>query len=157
MWPPGVVPYRAALAPHSHYWRLAIQMAHDTGSWAGLAERYPAVETTASAVAAHSARHRQTIQIGAVRWRRCVSVCMTPEGLHLVMPSPGALLKVLGLMGKQPIFIPWTEIVGAEPARLFMLPGYRLLVGSPVVATVTVYSELYSAIYPYLPGAQTAS
>ena len=132
-------------------------MAHDTGSWARLSERYPAVETTASAVAAPSARHGQTVQIGAVRWRRCVSVCMTPEGLHLVMPSPGALLKVLGLMGKQPIFIPWTEIVGAEPARLFMLPGYRLLVGSPVVATVTVYSELYSAIYPYLPGAQTAS
>jgi len=132
-------------------------MARDTGSWAGLSERYPAAETTSLAVAAPSARHRQTVQIGAVRWKRCVSVCVTPEGLHLVMPSPGALLKVLGLMGKQPIFIPWTEIVGAEPARLFMLPGYRLIIGSPMVATITVYAELYSIIYPYLPGAQPVS
>lgn len=132
-------------------------MTHDTGSWAGLAERYPPVESTASAVAAPSARHRQTIQIGPVRWKRCVSVCITPEGLHLIMPSPGALLRVLGLMGKTPIFIPWADIVGAEPGRLFMLPGYRLLIGNPLLATVTVYAELYSAIYPYLPGAQTAS
>lgn len=129
-------------------------MARDTGSWAGLSERYPAVEATSSVVAAPSARHGQTIQVGAVRWKRCVSVCITPEGLHLLMPSPGALLKVLGLMGKQPIFIPWSEIVGAEPARLFMLSGYRLLIGNPLVATVTMYAELYSAIYPYLPGAQ---
>lgn len=82
---------------------------------------------------------RQTVVVGAVRYRRCSTVIINSEGLYFSSWFYGT-----------PLFIPWTEITGAWPARLYGQPALKLLVGSPLVGTITVHPGLFEPMRPYL-------
>jgi hypothetical protein len=105
--------------------------------WNRLAERYPAGD------APEGAKHtKQTVQVGAVRYRRCVTVCLSPQGLY-VWARP--------ILSKYPpILIPWDEIQHIQETRLYWERAMQLSVGSPQVGTITVQKRLFELIQPYL-------
>ena len=108
--------------------------------WAALAKQYPADGLPAGR------RHaRQTVQVGAVRYRRCVTVGIDPLGLWLwVQPS---------LVRFHPLFIPWDEVKRTQETRLCSRKAVQLVIGEPSVATITVYRKLFEDLSPYLaPG-----
>ena len=85
---------------------------------------------------------RQTVKVGAVRYRRCVTINVNPGGLYLL---------VRPTLGKhQSILIPWKEIKRIEKRRLYWDSARQLLIGDPKVATVTVFTSLFRVMHPYL-------
>ena len=85
---------------------------------------------------------RQTVQIGAIRYRRCVTVCVNPQGLYLwVQPR---------LVQVRPIFIPWREVKRTQGARLYGRAAVRLVINGLKATTIVVYENLFQVVSPYL-------
>jgi hypothetical protein len=102
-----------------------------------LAQQYPAAERPEGVE-----RLKQTVKIGAVRYRRCVTVNVSPQGLYLRVQPP---------LSRYPaVLIPWDEVKGTRRARLYGRRGIRLSIGRPEVGAVTMYEELFRLMQPYL-------
>ena len=87
----------------------------------------------------------QTIKVGAVRWRLCVTVVLADRGLYL-HPRP-ALGSVLG--GPRPLLVPWADLRRPRDGHLYV--GWRaveLSVGDPELASLTVPLALYEQMRP---------
>jgi hypothetical protein len=96
------------------------------------------------------ALRRQTVMTDrTVAYKRCVTLAALPEGLYFRVDAPG-------LRAQPATLIPWTEIVTVEPVRLYWFPGVRLTVGSPKIASLTVYAGCYERLRPYLEGRETS-
>ena len=142
----GVVPFLGAFAALLAVTLLAIVgMLRIFGRVSGLnrlAQAYPALSTPAGPTLAG-----RTVQIGAVRYRRCVTVHVSDAGLYLwVRPV---------LSRHQPILIPWSEVKQVRETMLYWQRAMRLSVGMPEVATVTLLMDLFTLVSPHLgQGAQ---
>jgi hypothetical protein len=102
-----------------------------------LVARYPAARRPEG-----MERAKQTVRIGAVRYRGCVTVSIGSQGLHLcVRPTLG---------GCAPVLIPWSEVKGIQETRLYSRRAMQLSVGSPKVGTVTVYEGLFKLMQSHL-------
>ena len=104
----------------------------------GLAERYPADREPEGPAYA-----MQTVQIGPVRYRRCVTVHVSDQGLYL---QPRFFLA------RYPaILIPWDQVVRVQPSKIYAWSQARLLaIGEPEVGTIRVEMGLFKLIQPYL-------
>lgn len=103
-----------------------------------LAERYPAGGEPEG-----PAYTMQTVQIGPVRYRRCVTVHVSDQGLYLQ--------SRLFYARYPPILIPWDEVVRVERSRIYLWSQARLLaIGEPEVGTIRVEMGLFKLIQPYL-------
>ena len=105
--------------------------------WTRLARAYPAPGQPEG-----QRTERQTVQVGSVRFRRCVTVCVSAEGLYL-------RARVV-LSRYAPILIPWGEIEGIQEAMVYWQRAVRLRAGNPEVGTVTVPMALLESIRPHL-------
>jgi hypothetical protein len=106
----------------------------------GLAQRYPVTQPPAGATLA-----KQTVKVGAVRYRRCVDVSVGAGGLYLGVHPP--------FLEQGDVLIPWEEIKGARKTRLYSRRAVRLSIGEPEFGSVTLYKALYEQVAPYLqPG-----
>ena len=103
-----------------------------------LAERYPTRDFPAGQTFAG-----QTVQVGEVRYRKCATMWLCREGLWLWVQA--------GLTQSGPLLIPWDEVTGVQPARLYGRKGARLSIGDPAVGAVTLYEPLFQAMSAYLP------
>jgi hypothetical protein len=102
-----------------------------------LAQAYPALRAPAGPTLTG-----QTVQIGAVRYRRCVTVNVSEAGLYLwVRPV---------LSKHQPILIPWSEVKQVRETVLYWQRAMRLSIGMPELATVTLQMNLFDLVRPYL-------
>ena len=108
------------------------------GGWNGLARIY----ATQKAVP-DPAWKRQTVVVGSVLYRNCVSVASDSEGLYLVL-SPSALLR------RPPLFIPWTEFKRLESGRLYWQEAALLSLGEPVRGTLTMPLDLFVKIHRFM-------
>ena len=106
-----------------------------------LIEHYPATHDPGQA-----GQIKQTVKIGVVRYRGCVTVSIGPEGLFLWVRSP------LGRQGK--LMIPWDEIVQVRKGRLYGLQGMCLSIGEPEVGEITVYQGLFEQMKMYFRGVE---
>lgn len=87
--------------------------------------------------------HWQTVMVGSVVYRRCVSVISSPEGFYLhVKPI---------LSSFAPALIPWSEFRRTDKAFLHWRDARRLVVGDPSVASITVYGRVLDDMRPFLP------
>lgn len=86
---------------------------------------------------------KQTVQIGAVRYRRCATVYIGPQGLYL-----SAHVSVLP--SYPPLFIPWGEFKRVQETILYWQRAFRLVIGDPQVGTLTLRAELFAVAQPYL-------
>lgn len=87
---------------------------------------------------------RQTVQIGAVRYKRCVTVHVDTEGLFLQ-------IKFIFSRSRPPFFIPWQEIKQVQAARLYWQPAVALTVGHPPLTKLTLLNSIQPLLAPYLP------
>lgn len=103
------------------------------GGWGRLAAAHPASVGPVGPVAS-----RQTIQIGGVIYRRCVTMAPTDEGLFV------------SVWGKRAL-VPWREITAVGQATLFWQKVPMLTVGNPAVATLTIPTDMWPSIQQRLP------
>lgn len=102
-----------------------------------LAQRYPAAQIPAGTL-----RHKQTVQIGVVRYRRCVTVGIGPAGLYLWVQPP---------LGKQAqVQIPWREVKKTGKTKVFGRQGMQLSIGEPEIGDIRVYRELFRSMETFL-------
>ena len=137
----GVVPFLAGFVALLAVTLLAIVgMFQVFGRVSGLnrlAQAYPAPHTPTGPTLTG-----RTVQIGAVRYRRCVTVNVSEAGLYLwVRPV---------LSQHQPILIPWSEVKQVRETVLYWQRAMRLSIGMPELATVTLQMNLFDLVRPYL-------
>lgn len=88
------------------------------------------------------ARARQTLMVGAVQWKRCVTIATSPGGLYL---------KIDPVMVRLPaLLIPWSALRPLGKTLLYWQPAIRLSVGMPEVTTITVHRPLFDQMQPWL-------
>jgi hypothetical protein len=80
----------------------------------------------------------ETIRVGAVRFRRCVSVGVQPEALYL---------RTMAIFRFGAIRIPWERMTGFQPDSVYGRPAMRFTAGS---GTIVVEARLYTAMYPHV-------
>lgn len=102
-----------------------------------LVERYPTTRDPGQAE-----QIKQTVKVGVVRYRGCVTVGIGTEGLFLWVRPP------LGRQGK--FLIPWDEIKRVKKGRLYGLQGVCLSIGDPEVGEITVYQSLFEQMKVHL-------
>ena len=85
---------------------------------------------------------RQTIQIGAVRYRNCVAVAIDPQGLYL---------RINTVFKKYPqICIPWKAFNTMQASRIYAKQAIQFSIGEAEVGTLRIPDSLYQQIIPYL-------
>lgn len=84
----------------------------------------------------------QTVQIGPVRYRKCVTVIIGTNGLYLKVAPP--------LSHSSKVLIPWDEIKRTSPATLYGRNASMLSLDHKGEQRLTVYNELFELIKPNL-------
>lgn len=87
---------------------------------------------------------RQTVQIGAVRYKRCVTLHVAAEGLFLQ-------IKFIFCRSRPPFFIPWQDIKQVQSTRLYWQKAFVLTIGHPPGTKITLPDSIHSLLAPYLP------
>lgn len=83
--------------------------------------------------------HRaETIRVGRIRFRHCVSAGIQPEALYL---------RAMAIFRFRALRIPWARMSGFQPDSVYNRPAMRFTVGS---STIVVELKLYAAMYPHV-------
>jgi len=106
-----------------------------TGGWGKLAEVYGTNNPPTGQIT-----KGETIQVGAVMYKRCVTLAVAEEGLYVLIWRKTAL-------------IPWTEFKAVGQATLYWQKVPMLTVGDPPVATMTVPVAVFQVMRGRLPAA----
>ena len=104
-----------------------------TGGWGKLAEVYATANPPTGQIT-----KRETIQVGAVTYKRCVTVGVADEGLYAAI-------------WRKTVLIPWSEFKAVEQATLHWQKVPMLTVGNPPVATMAVPLAVFQVIRAKLP------
>lgn len=108
------------------------------GGWSRLSEVYATTRHPPAQLLP-----RQTVVVGQVLYRNCITVGFDDIGLYLAPGFP------IAIFGKRPLFFPWTGFTRIEEGRLFWRKAAVLSLGEPRVGTITVPMELFDkAIRP---------
>lgn len=106
--------------------------------WTTLAEHFPAASQPPEELF-----KRQTIEVGRVVYKRCVTVGITPQGLYLDVNLPfSSRLK--------PLLIPWGMIKEVREGALYWEKTRILSIGEPEIGTISFFSVLFEKARPYL-------
>ena len=120
-------------------WLVIRSLGGHSGGWSGLAGLFPALACPAGIRASG-----QTVQVGRVVYKNCVSVVLAAECLYLDFGS------VMRQFGRQPMLIPWEQFRGERPTTLHWQAAVTLQVGAPEVGTITVKRPLFQQLEPFL-------
>jgi hypothetical protein len=119
---------------------IAIHFDGVPGRWNALAQIYGC-----KAPAPADCLHRQSLAVGGVLYRNCVSLSATDAGLYLRLGFPLSILR------RPALLIPWTTFERLEEARLFRREAALLWLGEPTGATLTLPMSLLEKIQDHLP------
>lgn len=111
--------------------RLMGSMLKHRSGYARLAAWYPAVGAPEGLIL-----RGQTVQFGAVRYTRCVTIGIADEGLFLEIVS-----RSLGR--HRPALVPWAEVRATYPSHLRMREAVELVVGEPRVVSLRFMPAVY--------------
>jgi len=84
----------------------------------------------------------QTIQIGMVKYRRCVSVKADKSGLFLLIKVP--------LWKTRKILIPWKDLKLTGYTKIYWEPAVSLIVGENYLATIAVPMQVFYLMKPFI-------
>jgi DNA-directed RNA polymerase subunit RPC12/RpoP len=87
----------------------------------------------------------RTVKVGAVRYRKCATVCIGPPGLYMTVRISS---------GYQPILIPWHEIKKVQKLWEPRLGQCVLFsIGEPGIGSIRLSTQIFDSMRPYLdPG-----
>jgi hypothetical protein len=108
--------------------------------WSRLSSRYATTQQPPT-----QAVSRQTLVVGQVLYRNCVTVGLSDAGLYLKIGFP------LSIFGKSSLLIPWSEFKQISEARLYLHKAACLSLGDPPVGTITVPMTLFEMMRRSLP------
>ncbi len=89
------------------------------GGWGQLKQRYRVEQPPGGTIV-----RRQTVKIGLVTFKQCITVGIADEGLYLSM-------------WRTTVLIPWSELAAAGETTLFWRRVPVLAVGQPQITTLT--------------------
>lgn len=78
--------------------------------------------------------NRQTVRIGSVCYKNCVTVTVNSVGFFLDVKTIFSKNKLL--------FIPWNTVKGIEHTKVYWQSAVALSVGDPFIASVTFIGSL---------------
>ncbi len=116
-------------------YRLVSKFFAKVGTWGRLAEKYPA-ETEPVEILFR----KQTIRVGAVRYRQCVAVALLPQGIYLATKLPG----------HASVRIPWREFHRIGKTRIYSRPATEWSIGNPEVSRIAFPLPLAEKLKSYL-------
>ena len=111
---------------------LLILLLLSKGGWRQLVKLYATTNPPVGQVI-----QRQTVKIGAVTYKRCVTVGIATEGLYLTI-------------WQKTILIPWGEFKEIGQATLYWQKVPVLTVGNPQVAKIIMKNDLVFAMWERL-------
>jgi len=118
---------------------IAMHFQGSPGGWRALAKVY-----ASSAPPPADRLDRQSLVVGRVLYRNCVSVAATEAGLYLRLGFPLTILR------RPALVIPWSRFARLEEARLFWREAALLWLREPQAATLTLPMSLFERIRPHL-------
>jgi len=81
---------------------------------------------------------KQTIQIGSVRFRKCVNVHFDEKGFYFWIRS---------VFSRYPqIFIPWNEFKSIHESKIYGKRAMQFSIGEPSVGSVRIPMEIFNLI-----------
>jgi hypothetical protein len=89
-----------------------------------------------------SALTGQTIQIGMVKYRKCVSIKAGESGLFLLIKVP--------LWKTRKILIPWKDMMQAGYTKIYRESAVSLIVGENHLVTIAVPVQVFYLMKPFL-------
>lgn len=104
------------------------------GGWGQLKQRYRVEQPPGGTVI-----RRQTVKVGLVTFKRCITVGIADEGLYLSM-------------WRTTVLIPWSELAAAGETTLFWRRVPVLAVGQPQVTTLTFEHDLIARMQAHFTG-----
>jgi hypothetical protein len=114
-----------------------------TSGWNALTHRYEAIVEPEGRKLT-----RQTIKVGSVRWRWCVTVVLNVEGMYIQL---GRQTGLLAIRKHPPVLIPWAEFKAPRKGRLYLgWEAVQLSIGEQETAAITFPIELYKEMVGYL-------
>jgi hypothetical protein len=92
---------------------------------------------------------RQTIKVGAVRWRWSGNIVLGSQGLFIALGGAASAIPLFGKL--TPVLIPWSDFRSPRQGRLYLdWQAVELSVGNPEIAVITFPLDLYKKIAVYL-------
>lgn len=83
----------------------------------------------------------RTLQIGAVRYRKCVAVNIDAQGFYF---------RIRMVFGKYPqIFIPWKAFRNIQETKIYGKRAQQLSIGDPPVGTIRIPEEIFNKMKGY--------
>ena len=86
---------------------------------------------------------RQTVKIGAVTYKRCVTVRIADEGLYLTI-------------WRKTVLIPWDEFKAIEQTKLYWQKVPVLTIGNPQITKITMKNDLFAVMLERLTDREMA-
>jgi hypothetical protein len=80
----------------------------------------------------------ETIQVNAIRFRRCAQAAVCPDAFYL---------RIASIIRSRPVRIPWNQLSAYEAVMIYRRPAIRFTVAETRIA---VEAPLYAAMYPHL-------
>jgi hypothetical protein len=114
------------------FW-IARNLGGTKGGWRGLTEAYSTTSPPQGQI-----QKRQTIQIGAVVYKRCVTLGVADEGLYVSF-------------WRRTILIPWSDFTALGQATLYWQKIPMLTVGEPPIATIALPVPVFETMRSKLP------
>lgn len=85
---------------------------------------------------------KQTLQIGAVRYRNCVTIDIDTQGFYFCIHM---------IFSKHPqIFIPWKEFRDIQESKIYQKRAKEFSIGEPPVGTIRIPEEIFIKMESYL-------
>ena len=85
---------------------------------------------------------RQNVVVGQVVYRRSMNVGFDDTGLYLELGLPISIFRTRRL------FVPWNDVKAIQEGRLFWGKAGLLILGEPLVGTITLPMKLFETIQP---------
>jgi hypothetical protein len=104
---------------------VVLVLFRQAGGWQRLIKGFATTSTPAGQIV-----ERQTVKIGEVTYKRCVTVGIADEGLYLTIC-------------RKTVWIPWDEFKGIDQTKLYWENVPVLTVGKPAVTTISVEKDLF--------------
>jgi hypothetical protein len=85
---------------------------------------------------------KQTIQIGAVRYRKCVFIDIDTQGFYFCIRT---------VFGKCPqIFLPWDEFGNIRESEIYGKKAKQFSIGEPPIGTIRIPEAIFNKMENYL-------
>ena len=118
-----------------------------TSGWSALAQKYGAASEPEGRKLV-----RQTLKLGPVRWRLCMTVILSQRGLYLAAQSRIPVPSPWGRRYHPPLLIPWSEFKSPRQGRLYLgWQAVEMSIGEPQMAVITFPQGLYNEMAGYIP------